>query len=152
MARCKETTVENCFRKLDTKFGWPRSMETFRNHAPKIALVKLCEPMFQNPMVSKLFENSARSKETPLGNCFRNLDTKFGWLTTMGTSSNHVPKISLVKLCKPMFQNPIVSKLFENSARSKETPLGNRFTNLDTKFGCLRHWEHLKIMYLRFRW
>ena len=73
--------------------------------------------MFQNTIVSKIFENSARYKETPLGNSFRMLETKFGWLTTIGSCSDHVPKISLVKLCKPMFQKPIVSKIFENLAR-----------------------------------
>ena len=51
--------------------------------------------MFQNAIVSKLFGNSARSKKTRLGNCFRKLDTKFGRPTTMGKCWNHVPKISL---------------------------------------------------------
>ena len=104
-------------------------------NVPKISLLKLCKPMFRNPIVLKIFENSARSHETPLENCIRKLDTKFGWPTTMGTWCNHVPKISLVKLCKPMFQNPIVTKIFGNSAKSKETPLENCFRKLVTQFG-----------------
>ena len=51
--------------------------------------------MFQNAIVSKLFGNSAGSKKRPLENCFRKLDTKFGWPTTMEKCSNHVPNISL---------------------------------------------------------
>ena len=51
--------------------------------------------MFQNPIISKIFGNSARSKKTPLENCFRKLVTKFGRPTTIGTWLNHVPKISL---------------------------------------------------------
>ena len=51
--------------------------------------------MFQNLIISKILGNSARSKKTPLENCFTKLVTKFGRPTTIGTWLNHVPKISL---------------------------------------------------------